>query len=251
MTSLDSTKRFSNRVDDYVRYRPNYPPQAIAFLLGGGFEGDFSVADVGSGTGILTELLLEHAGRVYAVEPNDEMRAAAEARLGGHSRFVSLAATAEATGLPNQSVDLVTAGQAFHWFDVEPALAEFRRILREPKRMALVWNHRLNDTPFLRAYEALLQAHATDYKAVNQQQMSEKDIAGLFVRDFQVKHFDNQQRLDLEGIKGRLFSSSYTPSPGDFGYESMVEGIEAAFKRHHEHGRVALSYKTRVYLGCL
>ncbi len=251
MTRTDPTKRFSNRVEDYVKYRPSYPPDAIGFLLNRGLDHTSSVADVGSGTGILSELLLAHVERVYAIEPNDEMRAAAEARLGGHIRFVSLQATAEATGLPNQSVDWVIAAQAFHWFDVARALAEFRRILREPRRLALLWNYRLNDTPFLNAYEELLQACGTDYKAVSHQGMSEDDLAGLFVSDFRLKQFDNQQQLDLEGLKGRLFSSSYTPSPGDPGYEPMVEGIEAAFKRHQEHGLVVVRYKTRVYSGCL
>jgi ubiquinone/menaquinone biosynthesis C-methylase UbiE len=134
---VDSTHRFSNRVDDYVKYRPSYPREAIDFLLDLGLNQESRIADVGSGTGILTELLLEHVGQVYAIEPNDEMRAAAVARLGVHDRFVSVAATAEVTTLPNRSVDLVTAAQAFHWFDTTRSLAEFRRILRSPGRLCL------------------------------------------------------------------------------------------------------------------
>jgi len=215
MPPLDPTQRFSNRVADYVKYRPSYPPEAINALLAQGLDRNSIFADIGSGTGILTELLLEHVGRVYAIEPNDEMRAAAEARLGGHDRFVPVASTAEATSLPARSVDFVVAAQALHWFDTHPALDEFRRILREPRRLALIWNDRLNDTAFLQAYEALLQSHGTDYQAVNHQAISDQELANLFVRDFELQTFDNQQQLDLEGLKGRVFSSSYTPSPND------------------------------------
>lgn len=246
---MDNTQRFSNRVADYVKYRPNYPSEAIDFLMSLGLDQSSSVADVGAGTGILSELLLVRVGRVYAVEPNREMRMAAEARLGGRRGYVSLAGTAEATGLPGLSVDLVTAAQAFHWFDAKRALAEFRRILREPRQLALIWNDRLRDTPFLKAYEALLQAHGTDYQTVNHQQLSDRQLAGLFASDFHLMQFDNQQHLDLEGLKGRLFSSSYTPTPDDPGYGAMVEGIESAFQRYQHDGRVTLRYKTLVYAG--
>lgn len=251
MPNRDSTHRFSNRVADYVKYRPGYPQGAIDALLAQGLDRNSVVADVGSGTGIMTELLLEHVGRVYAIEPNDEMRAAAEARLGGHARFVSLSAPAEATTLPDRSVDLVVAAQAFHWFDTFPTLDELRRILREPRRLALIWNDRLNDTPFLKAYEALLQSHGTDYQAVNHQAITDRELANLFVSDFQLRTFDNHQRLDLEGLKGRLFSSSYTPSPDDPGYHAMVLAIEDAFRLHKEDGHVTVRYETKLYSGCI
>lgn len=248
---MEPTQRFSNRVEDYVKYRPSYPPEAVDAVLGSGLDQRSQVADVGSGTGILSELLLPRVGQVYAVEPNDRMRSAAEARLGGREGFISVAASAEATDLPDQSVDLVTAAQAFHWFDVDQALAEFRRILRAPRRLALMWNDRLSDTPFLEDYEALLQAVGTDYQTVNHQQLTDDDLAGLFTDEFELSRFDNQQRLDLEGLKGRLFSSSYTPAPDDAGYPAMVSGIEDIFKRHQQAGHVVVRYQTLVYAGLI
>ncbi len=251
MTDIDPTKRFSNRVDNYVRYRPSYPPEAISFLMDQGLDRSSLVADVGSGTGILSGLLLGNVDRVFAVEPNDEMRSAAEARLGGRAGFVSLAARAEATTLPDHSVNMVTAAQSFHWFDTPRALAEFRRILRAPKRLALIWNIRLSDTPFLGAYETLLETYGTDYQRVNHQKMSDQDLAGIFIREFQLKEFDNLQQLDLEGLKGRLFSSSTTPTPQDPGYQAMLQGIESAFRRHQVDGHVTIRYKTQVFSGCI
>jgi ubiquinone/menaquinone biosynthesis C-methylase UbiE len=251
MTNGDVTQRFTGRVDDYVKYRPGYPPRVIQHLIDQGLAHDSDVADVGSGTGILTELLLRHVRRVYAVEPNDAMRAAAETRLGGRDTFISVKATAEATTLPDSSVDMVVAAQALHWFQPDRALREFRRILRPPRHMALVWNERLSDTPFLRAYEAVLQAHGTDYREVKHQEADEEELSVHFAEAFQMWSFDNQQFLDLEGVKGRLFSSSYTPTPGDPRYEPMVQGIEAAFRHHSIHGKVTIRYKTRVYSGLI
>jgi SAM-dependent methyltransferase len=252
MTSAgDPTQRFTSRVEHYVRFRPGYPPEAIDWLMALGLTGESDVADVGSGTGILTQLLLERVRRVFAVEPNAAMRAAAESHLSGHPGFVSIEATAEATTLPHASVDMVLAAQAFHWFDPGRAVPEFRRILKPPRRLALVWNDRLNDTPFLQAYEALLDTHGTDYRAVNHQAQTDEQIRRLFVADFQEQDFDNHQHLDLEGLKGRLFSSSYTPTPQDPGYPAMVEAIEQAFALHNEAGRVTLRYRTRVFSGTL
>ncbi len=124
----DPTRRFADRVADYVKSRPRYPEPVLAYLQQ---TTDFSpadqVADVGSGTGILAELFLKNGNRVYGVEPNAEMRSAAEAALAGYANFFSVAGKAEASGLATKSVDLVTAGQAFHWFDAEKARVEFRR----------------------------------------------------------------------------------------------------------------------------
>jgi SAM-dependent methyltransferase len=251
MTHYDATRRFTNRVDNYVKYRPSYPRGVIDVLIELGLGHASQVADVGSGTGILTELLLEHVAQVYAVEPNNKMRAAAEARLDGHDGFVSIPATAEATTLDDHSVDMVVAAQAFHWFDTPLAIKEFRRILREPRRLALIWNDRLSHTPFLKAYESLLESHGTDYREVNHRQINEGDLPALFTSDFRFKAFDNQQQLDLEGIKGRLFSSSYTPTPGDPQYGAMLQGIEDAFRQHQVDGQVTVRYKTKVYSGII
>ena len=154
---LRSTERFSDRVADYVRYRPSYPPDLLDCLRRNcGLTPHWIIADVGSGTGLLTKIFLENGNRVFAVEPNAAMRAAGEEFLRGFEQLASREGRAEATGLEAHSVDLVAAGQAFHWFDRRRARAEFERILKPSGWVALVWNERLTSTPFLADYEQLL-----------------------------------------------------------------------------------------------
>ncbi len=253
-SSLRATQRFSDRVGNYVRFRPSYPPQVIDVLQRkAGLNSDACVADIGSGTGIFAALLLPHAARVFGVEPNAAMRAAGEQSLGGDARFVSLAGTAEATGLPDASVDLVTAAQAFHWFDVSACRREFARILRPKGNVALIWNERLVDaTPFLVDYEALLRRHATDYAQVNHANLDTAAIAAFYASEgFILAEFPSEQRFDFEGLKGRLLSSSYAPNAGHPGHEPMLGDLETIFHRHAEEDSVAFRYTTKLYLGSL
>jgi ubiquinone/menaquinone biosynthesis C-methylase UbiE len=149
----DPTQRFTNRVDHYTKYRPPYPRAVLDLLrVKCGLTSTSVVADVGSGTGILSQLFLNNGNRVFGIEPNKEMREAGERRLNDHPRFTSVAGTAEATTLDDDSVDLVTAGQAFHWLDPERTRTEFARILEPGGWVVLVWNWRRKDkTPFLAA----------------------------------------------------------------------------------------------------
>ncbi|AHF91035.1 methylase involved in ubiquinone/menaquinone biosynthesis [Opitutaceae bacterium TAV1] len=270
-SATDSTRRFTDRVANYVRYRPAYPAALLETLRERARLTPASVvADVGSGTGILAALLLPLVRRVYAVEPNDAMRAAAEAWLGsghgagnaagtangtrGAGEFVSVAATAEATTLPEASVDLVTAGQAFHWFDHAAARREFARILRPGGHVALVWNERETDTtPFLRSYEALLQQHARDYGRVKHTNVDETAIAAFFAPErHECIETANEQRFDLDGLVGRSLSSSYAPNPGQPGHEAFVAALRNLFAAHAEaDGRVSFRYRTRLYFGRL
>ncbi|MCS6844603.1 MAG: class I SAM-dependent methyltransferase [Caldilineales bacterium] len=247
---LDPTQRFSSRAQDYVRYRPGYPPALLDLLKEHcRLTPQTVVADVGSGTGLLTKLFLDYGCRVFAVEPNREMREAAEALVGGHPNFVSVAGRAEATGLPAASVDLVTAGQAFHWFEPEAAVAEFRRILAAPGGVALVWNERLVDaTPFLAAYEALLQTYGTDYRAVDHRRVGRADLVRWFGAGPLHIALDNRQDLDLAAAQGRLLSSSYVPLAGQPGHEAMLAAFREIFAAHQVGGRVAFLYTTQVYL---
>jgi SAM-dependent methyltransferase len=248
-----ATMRFADRVGDYVRCRPGYPPEVIACLVERhGLRPEHAVADVGSGTGIWTECLLRHGHRVYAVEPNGPMRAAAERRLGSDARFISIAGTAEATTLPDASVDWVTAAQAFHWFDPPRCRAEFRRILSSPAGLVvLIWNNRREDTPFLAAYEQLLQAHGTDYAAVKHERV-EKDgslerlFGGL---DYARYVFANTQEFDYAGLEGRTLSASYTPREGDPRRSALLAELRRVFDEHAQAGRVQVLYETRLYVG--
>jgi SAM-dependent methyltransferase len=257
---LDPTRRFSNRVADYVKYRPHYPV-AVREVLAREHElrPEHVIADVGSGTGILTALFLDGGHTVYGIEPNAEMRAAGDALLAGRRGFHCLAATAEATTLPAGSVDWVTAGQAFHWFDAQAARREFRRILRPGGGVALVWNERrIDDTPFARGYEDLLVRYGTDYAEVSHRggggkPLTQADsLAAFFApQGFRVHAFENVQEFDFEGVRGRLLSASYVPQAGQPGHEPLLAALRDLFDRHAERGRITFAHDTRVYVGRL
>lgn len=244
----DSTTRFSTRVDDYVRYRPDYPAETFDLLR---LDKDSVVADVGAGTGISTRRLLHTGATVYAVEPNAPMRAA-EAALGRNPRFHGIDGTADATGLPDDSVDLVAAFQAFHWFDRAAARREFVRILRPGGQVALVWNERIEEgSPFLVGYEALLREFAGDYLAVRHNAIQEEDLAAWFGGGMKTAAFENAQRFDYEGTEGRLMSSSYAPPPGDPRHAPMIASLRRLFDATAEEGTVEFRYETRVFYGPL
>ncbi len=219
-----------------------------------GLSGDSVVADIGSGTGLLAELLLKNGCRVFGVEPNREMRQAGEVFLKEYPRFTSIAAAAEATTLDDNTADLVTAGQAFHWFDREKCRAEFRRILKPNGWVVLVWNaRRTGTTPFLRDYETLLLRHATDYAAVDHKRIENDHEFDLFFGPghWRCASFDNVQMFDFDELKGRLLSSSYAPEAQHAGYSAMLDESGAIFNRHQQNGQVAFEYDTRVYYGRL
>jgi SAM-dependent methyltransferase len=253
MAVTNATSRFSSRVEDYVRYRPGYPREVIALLASEcGLTPKSVVADVASGTGIFTQLLLENGNRVFGVEPNREMRAAGEQFLKAYGQFSSVAGSAEATTLPAQSVDMITAAQAAHWFDRAKARGEFVRILKPGGWLVLLWNERKTDrTAFLRDYERLLLAYGTDYQEVRHERTT-AEIADFFVPSaFQSRTFATTQECDYPALEGRLLSSSYTPQPGDSRYEPMLRELRAIFEAHQTERCVALEYDTRVFYGQL
>jgi len=245
----DPCRRFTGRVDDYVRYRPGYPDALLDRLVGeAGLDGESAVADVGSGTGIFTRALLSRVGKVYAIEPNDEMRVAAERALGATAGFVSVAGSAEATGLPDLSVRLVTAAQAFHWFDADAARLEFQRILEPGGRVALVWNTRAVDaTPFMRDYEALLREHSLDYARVDHRNATRR--LGEFLVDEQQWSFDHAHDLDWEASLGRMLSASYVPASGHPEHQRVVDALARVFETHARDGRAAWVYRAELFLG--
>jgi SAM-dependent methyltransferase len=237
-------------VADYVRWRPRYPTELMALLRREcGLQPEHVVADVGSGTGILTERFLEDGHLVYAVEPNAEMAEAAATALSRHSRHRPVRGRAEATGLPDGAVDLVIAGQAFHWFEPTAARVELRRILRrDGGPVVLVWNVRRTDTPFLEEYEAFLHEWGTDYAEVSARHASETAVAAFFAPERVRRHtLPNEQVFDFPGLRGRLLSSSYTPPPGHPRHAPMLEALEMLHARHARKGRVAFLYDTEVF----
>jgi SAM-dependent methyltransferase len=247
------TERFSSRVENYIRYRPSYPRAAIGLLAARcGLSAASVVADVGSGTGILSAELLTTGARVIGVEPNDGMRAAAEAQLGKEERFRSVAGTAEATTLGADSIDLWVAGQAFHWFDVPQARVEALRVVRDGAWGALMWNERPREaSAFLADYEALLERHAPEYASITASRADEASMRSFLGAAMELATFPNQQVFDFEGLKGRLMSSSYAPEPNDPAYQPLMAGLEAAFSRHQRDGRIVFPYQTLVYFAQL
>jgi SAM-dependent methyltransferase len=247
------SERFSSRVEDYARYRPSYPPPALELLRERcGLAAGAAVADLGSGTGILTELLLEYGAEVFAVEPNDGMRAAAEAQLGHQPRFHSVTGSAEATTLAPASVDLLVAGQAFHWFDPRRSRIEALRVLRPHGWGALLWNERPPAaTPFLADYDTLLKRYAPEYTRITASRADVGTMREFLGAAMELQTFDNQQVLDFEGLRGRLMSSSYAPEPGAPEHEPMIAMLREVFGRHDRGGHVTMPYSTLVYFAPL
>lgn len=241
--------RFSNRVDDYVRARPGYPDEVVATLASSfGLDKDWTIADIGAGTGISTALFLRHGCTVIAVEPNRPMRDAAVGLLAGEPRFRAVNGTAEATTLDANSVDAVVAAQAFHWFDRVRFRAECLRILKPRGIVVLLWNVRRADaSPFGTGYEALLREFGTDYLTVRHENVSDDDLAVFFGGPFTRRVFDNVQRLDLSGLRARLLSSSYAPAPGHPRHDAMLAALDALFATHERVGRVSMEYELRLY----
>lgn len=254
MTDLKPTERFSDRVADYVRYRPDYPVAMLNWLQDTfGITPAWRVADVGAGTGISSKLFLDGGYRVLAVEPNAPMREAAESWLGDDPRFSAVDGRATATGLDNASVDLVTVAQAFHWFDQDATREEFRRILSPKGLVAIIWNsRRLVGTPFLEGYEALLKRYGTDYTSVAERYGDEPSMRAWFGDGYlAMGRFDHGQRLDYDGLAGRLLSSSYAPREGQPQHEPMMRALRELFDRCAVDGRIRFDYDTVTYVGKL
>jgi ubiquinone/menaquinone biosynthesis C-methylase UbiE len=252
MTKL-ATTRFSDRVENYVRYRPGYPPEIIELLRTEcELQPRHSIADIASGTGIFTRLLLENGNTVYAVEPNGEMRDAASQQLKDYPRVVAVAGAAEATTLPGASVDFVTAAQAAHWFDLPRARAEFVRILKPEGWCVLIWNERRTaSTPFLRDYEQLLLTYGTDYKEVRHEKTTATINDFFAPTPFEERVFSLTQRFDFDGLAGRLLSSSYAPLEGHPQHAPMMKELARIYHACAKDNRVEFEYETRVFYGRL
>lgn len=243
---------FSNRVKDYVKYRPTYPSDAIDYLYDIiKLDEHMTIADIGAGTGKLSELLVERGTNIIAVEPNHEMRNASELILGHKSNFRAMAGSAESTCLPDNSVDCIVCAQAFHWFDRAATKMEFKRILKERGKVILVWNTRQTmGTPFLEEIERLLHNFGIQYSEVNHKTILEDDLQLFFKENTMEKSvFKMQQLFDFESLCGRVMSSSYTPMPEHPNYVPMMEELRNLFNRYQKHGKVPFIYETELYYG--
>lgn len=251
----DPTKRFSNRVENYLKYRPGYPVELYDYLhTEAGLRQADQIADLGSGTGLLSKLFLDRGHQVFAVEPNAEMRSAAETLFNDQPNFVSLDGRAEAIPLADGSVDFVTAGQAFHWFEPEATRNETERVLHPGGQVALIWNTRqAKASPFQAAYEELLLNYGTDFKQVDHHRnFPEEKIAGFFAPNkMRRATFPHEQSFDLEGLQGRLLSSSYAPTPDEPNYQPMLNALKEIFDQFKEQGSVHFLLVSEVYHAAL
>lgn len=249
--SMNTVERFSDRVENYVKYRPGYPPEVLhLFRDEMNLRPHSVVADIGAGTGISAKIFLENGNKVLAVEPNELMRAAANEFLRDFPNFRTIDGTAENTTLADDSIDFVVAAQAFHWFDEAKTRREFERILKDGGFVVLLWNERqLDTTQFLRDYENLLIEFGTDYETVRHENITKETLRDFFQTDFREAIFRNAQTVDFDGLKGRMLSSSYVPSADDPRFAEMIKNLESLFAEHSESGKIDILYDTKVFYG--
>jgi ubiquinone/menaquinone biosynthesis C-methylase UbiE len=247
LSGLNPTGRFSNRVDNYVKYRPSYPDAIVSFFRDQfGLQPGQQVADIGAGTGLFAELLLKKGYPVTCVEPNDDMRVAGEQYLSHYNGFNSVKGTGEQTNLPANTIDLVTVAQAFHWMEPVATKAEFHRILKPGGHIALIWNLRLTNTPFLAAYDKLKNDFGTDY-STKDRDVQPNLLAFFAPAAMNLNIFPYEQQLNFESLKGQLLSASYIPLPGHPRYEEMMALFTDLFNTYQENGLINIGYETKVY----
>jgi ubiquinone/menaquinone biosynthesis C-methylase UbiE len=251
LSSLKPKERFSRLVGRYLKYRPGYPPEIIIYLEENtNLNKNSIIADVGSGTGKLSELFLKHGCQVYGIEPNRKMRAAALRMLKRYKKYLSLEGCAESITLQNNSVDFITVGQAFHWFELKPTIKEFNRILKDNGYVVLIWNNRnSNSNDFMRGYEQLLREYGNDYNEIRGKQRDIRDMKKIFATDRVERFlFNNAQILNFKELKGRLESTSYCPLPGTEKYKKMVKKLSDLFKKYNKDNKVRIEYETEMFI---
>ncbi len=250
---MDNTRRFINREEDYVKYRPHYPVEIIGYLQHAyGLDPGKQIADIGAGTGISSALFLDAGYPVVAVEPNKEMREKSQQLLGDSPGFRAVDGTAEDPNLSPASIDAIISGQAFHWFDHQKARAAFKKILRKNGIVVLMWNERQRGSAFEEEYDQLIIKHGRDYVDVGHRNIGMGNINDFYSpAPVELKTFANKQLFDFTGLQGRLLSSSYMPAKGQDGFDGMIADLQALFDKFKENNQVTINYITRVYSGML
>jgi ubiquinone/menaquinone biosynthesis C-methylase UbiE len=246
---IDTSQRFAGREDNYHKYRPDYPDEMIGFFYQNlGLNEHSVIADIGSGTGKLSQYFIARGNTTYGIEINENMRNKAEETFKEHSHFISVNGSAEKTTLPDNSVDLITAAQAFHWFKPELTQREFKRILKPDCFVALIWNIRQKNTPLQIAYNELLKKEFPEFSLTGHLDIKNMNIKEFFNnKEPREEQFDYQQNFDRKGLIGRALSSSYT----DPNNTKFIESLHSIFDKYNKNGQVTFSYKTHVMYGQL
>lgn len=239
---------FSGKQQYYDDFRPSYPAEAIDFIRKRIGE-NAVVADIGSGTGKLAALLAGHASRLYAVEPNADMRRILRHRTAELPQVHLIAATAESLPLPNHSVDVITVGEAYHWFDNEQTRAEFRRILKPGGHVFLLWNRFVHNA-FYDEMLAVQQAYST---APSPRQRTRDDRADALFGpgQWEQRTFAHTLQQTFEQFYGGMSSASSAPEAGTVSGNAYRAAVQALFDRHAARGRVATHVETVCYAGTL
>ncbi|KAB8126288.1 class I SAM-dependent methyltransferase [Gracilibacillus oryzae] len=249
---MKSADKFTDKAEVYAKYRPSYPHEWIEYLVSEtGINKNDIIADIGSGTGILSRVLLERGFTVIGVEPNDDMRTIADQTLKPDPRFISVKATAENTTLKDNSLDLITVAQAFHWFDMEQFRMECKRILKQDAKVALVWNSRDRSADINKQSAEVCQKYCLNFKGFSGG-MEETPIAfEQFYKDgkYDFKYFRNDLPFDLDGFLGRYLPASYAPKKTDKEYKPFITALTELFEKYSSNGKIVMPNITRSYLG--
>ena len=254
MILSDPKERFSGKASYYTRYRPSYPEAFYNFLETDlGLQPSHIVADIGAGTGLSSKWFLQNGNMVYAVEPNMEMRLVVERFYNHYPDLYIINGQAEDTNIPDNSVDFIITGQAFHWFEFEETKKEFKRILKPGGLVLIVWNERLTESSvFLQHFEHLLLKYSSEYREVDHRNIGEDTIKEFFGENgYGYQEFLNCQMFNWDGLVGRLFSTSYIPSEDHPEYLQMIKDLSRLFRNYAIYGQVKFDYITRVYYGRL
>ena len=250
-TQMNNTARFDGKGEIYAKARPSYAAELLDYIKNTMNVPNGSVfADIGSGTGIFTEQLLNCGYRVYAVEPNEDMRKKAEENLSEYENFVSVDGTDINTRLLNESVDFVTAAQAFHWFDSEAFKKECKRILKPNGRVIIVYNSRDEQAPCTVALASLRRKYSSDFHGFSNG-ISEENCLSFFDGGCDVFRSENSKTYNRQGYVNRVLSSSYSLRKGDEGYIEYLAEINRIFDAFSDNGIITVPMHTVAYIGAI
>jgi ubiquinone/menaquinone biosynthesis C-methylase UbiE len=247
---MDKTiDKYSDRAEKYEKSRPEYPKEILTHLKNYGYEKDSIMADIGSGTGKLSKIFLENDNKVYCVEPNENMRRIADSLFKNFSNYFSINGTAEKTGLKNNSIGFITVGQAFHWFDKEKALHEFKRILKNSGLLILIWNRIRSKTTFQKEFGSISNFCVKDNLEIVPPNISGEEIVNIYSKYYKKIIIENSVNNNLSDTINGFFSAAYAPKEGTPEYEKILYKIEQIFEKHNNNGLVEFDYDTEIYIG--